>query len=196
MYKYYPWLPGKQLKSKSRSAGPAELLLATLPWLWSSENASWDAFTALVLPWSTVSQVGCGPGVWVGFFVNNWAMQNSWFCFDFCIINSAFHQSRSTLRCTFAWIFTTVTSFVLFTWNLFSSSCFCAVSSSIFATSENRSMMFLDFVCEGHVGILVVSVDKPVDPFVLLVGLLLGPLFSIADFSFLIASFSSRMPMS
>src|SRR5882724_4522828 len=96
-----------------------------------------------------------------GFPACNCAMWNLWSCMDFCIINSAFLWSHSTLKCILAWIFATATSFILFTWNFFSSTCFCAVSTLIFATSENLSMMFLDFVDEGHVGVLVVRLDDP-----------------------------------
>src|SRR5882672_7353266 len=150
----------------------------------------------LVLPCVPVSQFGCSGGVRVGFPVCNWAMWNSWSCFDFCIINSAFLWSHSTLKCILAWILATATSFVLFTWNFFSSSCFCAISSSIFATSENLSMMFLGFFEEGCAGVLVVGFDDPACDFVFLVGLPLGPVLGITNFSFLTASFSSSTPMS
>src|SRR5467141_1684939 len=150
----------------------------------------------LVLPCGPVGQFGCGGGVRVGFPVYKWAMWNSWSCFDFCIINSAFLWSRSTLKCILAWILATATSFELFTWNFFSLSCFCAVSSSIFATSENLSMIFLGFFEEGHAGELVVGFDDPACAFVFLVGLPLGPFLWITNFSFLTAIFSSSTPMS
>src|SRR5467141_5421309 len=40
MYFNYPSLPIKIPKSKSGSAAPTELLLATLPWLWSLPNVN------------------------------------------------------------------------------------------------------------------------------------------------------------
>src|SRR5882672_12158445 len=40
MYFNYPSLPIKLPKSKSGNAAPTELLLATLPWLWSLPNAN------------------------------------------------------------------------------------------------------------------------------------------------------------